>query len=129
METVKVQRWSSAIDVSFWHTLKTLKLDEYKLDAREQPINGFYSPPNHISNPSLLSLDASAYNKQLTFSPGSNQLPAVGTLLNFNTMQDFTACDYNAVLNQSGTALWRDIKSGAAVHVRFLSLFLLGPCS
>jgi hypothetical protein len=67
METVKVQRWSSAIDVSFWHNLKSLKLDEYKLDSGEKIITGFYSPPNHVQNPALMNVDASAFNKNLSF--------------------------------------------------------------
>jgi len=107
MESVRVQRWSSAVDVGFWHELKSLKLDRLQLDETPVDIEGEYYMPQHNAVPALMNI-AFQHNRALLYAPG--------TLINLNTEQRFNNVQHQILLEQYGTRLLQDIKSGIAVQ-------------
>ena len=64
-QSLRFQRLSSAIEVSFWQKLSKLKLDEYMLDEGPKRIIGSYGPSRSTSVPSRVKLSGTHSSKQV----------------------------------------------------------------
>lgn len=110
-QVLKFQPWKSAIDVTFWHALKTRKLDDYKLDVSPKKIRGVYGFPRVLQPQAFVSLSQEAFKSDLD-NERINENCINGSVKLFNTFEDFKQCDFDAFLHNSGQQLIDDIKSG-----------------
>ena len=78
----------SVIDPGFWESLTKKKLDEWKLDDSEKPLEWSYSPGK-----SFIRFDYDALEKPSSVS--------CGTLRNFNTIEDFKKLDKKEYLKEA----------------------------
>jgi ubiquitin-like modifier-activating enzyme ATG7 len=111
-DTVKLQRWSSAVEIGFWNSLKNVKLDEMRLDESPIHIKGFYSFPSHSAVPALLNLDTASFS-----SSSSSLLEADGIMTNFNTQAQLNLLNPSLEILKHGNNLVEDILSGSAVQM------------
>lgn len=106
MPVVQFNSLTSTVNPSFWHALTKLKIDVLKLSQDTIPISASYSAGRIVKDretgadvplPSAISLAGDALEK--TASPPSSSVPALGSLKNFNTIEEFKAADKQALFN------------------------------
>ncbi|KAJ3514137.1 hypothetical protein NLJ89_g2546 [Agrocybe chaxingu] len=133
MPIVQFAPFASLVQPSLWHKLTELKIDVLKLSDAAVPITGSYSiggvlkterrdkrsrclatspsvqsllrRPRSASNDSLFLRDWSRYPPR----PPHGSVFAVGTLKNYNTIEDFKAADKTALFNHEAELIWGHI--------------------
>ncbi|XP_053962686.1 ubiquitin-like modifier-activating enzyme ATG7 [Anastrepha ludens] len=97
----------SFVNHTFWHKLSEIKLNHDRLSDAPKPIYGYYT--NFNAKACLLETDYSAFNGD--FTAPRNYHPAVGTLYNKNTVEEFKACDKNELLQSEGKKIIEDFRT------------------
>ncbi|CAD7013663.1 unnamed protein product [Ceratitis capitata] len=97
----------SFVNPTFWHKLSEIKLNHDRLSDAPKPIYGYYT--NFNAKACLLETDYSAFNSD--FTAPRHYYPAIGTLYNKNTIEDFKACDKNDLLRSEGLKLLDDFRN------------------
>ncbi|EDW74525.1 uncharacterized protein Dwil_GK21355 [Drosophila willistoni] len=101
--------FESFVSPTFWHKLSELKLDHDRLSDTKRSISGYYI--NRRATGCLLEVDYTAYNSSTQCPKFS--YPAVGTIYNKNTIEEFKELDKLKLLADEGEELLSDIASDA----------------
>lgn len=124
----------SNVDVGFWHSFSSLKLNKLGIDDSPIPITGFYAPcsSSKVSNNLTLlaeSLPPETSDQSLipSISRGNrNRCPVPGILYNNNTAESFLSVDKRSLMKAEAKKIWDDILSGKAEEdCAVLSRFLI----
>lgn len=91
---IKFVPLSSTVASPFWVSYNREKLERLKLSTDPLPINAYYS-----CSASRLSIDEDG----LTISSSKDRVAVQGTLISFNTVEDFSKTDKNQILRDSVT--------------------------
>ncbi|KAG5357759.1 Ubiquitin-like modifier-activating enzyme ATG7 [Yarrowia sp. B02] len=112
--------FSSFLEASFFQTLAAKKLNEYKLDDSPKSISAEYTWQQ-----GRLVFDGESFSKRESATKGVVECP--GTLLNYNTIEEFKGADKKGLLNEWGNKLVRDAINDGSVfqHPEMLNSFLL----
>uniref|UniRef100_A0A0K8UC96 Ubiquitin-like modifier-activating enzyme ATG7 n=1 Tax=Bactrocera latifrons TaxID=174628 RepID=A0A0K8UC96_BACLA len=97
----------SFVNPTFWHKLSDIKLNHDRLSDAPKHIFAYYT--NFNAKACLLETDYTAFNGD--FMAPRLYYPAVGTLYNRNTIEDFKACDKNELLRLEGHKLVDDFRT------------------
>ncbi|KXS18308.1 E1-like protein-activating [Gonapodya prolifera JEL478] len=144
MSPLQFSQFTCAVSTSFWHRLRDLKLDAFRLDDQKRQIWASYSLPSHdaTNSPPIFSLGYEAFT-DLAVPPApldvahlaipsaadgfpSSAIPVPGTIINTNTLDEFKSLDKRQALADAAQLVWDDIQSGAALACPdLLSRFLL----
>ncbi|GAB5372948.1 hypothetical protein AAMO2058_001708100 [Amorphochlora amoebiformis] len=115
---LKFQNFSSCVDVSFWHTLSQKKLEEFKLSTSPVKIIGTYGLASNLQKdgkslkvPARVMIDEGSFRDSKVLD--NDAFLIEGLLMNANTVEDFKAFDKRKIIQDAGSALLEDIKSGA----------------
>ncbi|POW16552.1 hypothetical protein PSHT_06602 [Puccinia striiformis] len=121
--------FNSSIDPTFWHALTQLKIDILKLGDEPVGIQGWYergrwtverdqSSSSQIINQVSFGNEFRVDGKSLSSAAQSDQTPQTssmsgrvpvwGMLKNFNTIEEFKACDKQNLFNTFSDQLWKD---------------------
>ncbi|XP_037941682.1 ubiquitin-like modifier-activating enzyme ATG7, partial [Teleopsis dalmanni] len=112
----------SFVNPTFWHKLAELKIDFDRLSDAPKSIYGYYT--NRNTKACLLEVEYSAFNSE--FKAPKFCYPAVGTLYNKNTIEDFKECDKSELLQKEGRKLLADFKNGKVLDdPSYLSRFFI----
>ncbi|OBZ85707.1 Ubiquitin-like modifier-activating enzyme ATG7 [Choanephora cucurbitarum] len=123
MPLLKFIPFQSSVDIGFWQSFVSKKLDILKLSSEPQPIHGNYSSGQIVSDaihlPGLftmpsngLEIDSSSHVK--------------GTLINTNTIQEFRLLDKNQLFQQTVAKIIQAVQSKEALDdPSLLNQFLL----
>ncbi|EGG00390.1 uncharacterized protein MELLADRAFT_118051 [Melampsora larici-populina 98AG31] len=115
--------FSSSIDPTFWHTLTKLKIDVLKLGDQPIPIKGIYErgrwvkdKEHHLGKEIGLGgeirLDGKSFDLEISESSLStlnDRVTMFGVLKNFNTIEEFKACDKQSLFNQYADEMWNSL--------------------
>ena len=102
---------SSSINPTFWEHLYHLKLNYYKLDSTNKPINGFLSNSTGFMLSSVLFDEKSFLETKMK----TNQIQLSGSLINVNTIEEFKNIDKQLTLDNVGKLIWESIITGNAI--------------
>ncbi|EJU01568.1 E1-like protein-activating [Dacryopinax primogenitus] len=117
---VQFTPFSSTVHPSFWHALTQFKLDVLKLDAPSVPIRASYSAGKTVVDRETgkevglgchLLLGEDAFD--LDAKPAKHAVSIRGTLINFNTIEEFKSSDKTALFNTVTDKLWSTVSSGS----------------
>ncbi|EFP81641.1 Autophagy protein 7 [Puccinia graminis f. sp. tritici] len=121
--------FNSSIDPTFWHSLTQLKIDILKLEDQPVPIKGWYERGrwtverdhqnstviNQVSFGNEFRVDGKSLSStsdqpehQPQTSCVSGRVAVWGMLKNFNTIEEFKACDKQGLFNSFTDQLWKD---------------------
>jgi len=118
--------FSSSIDPSFWHSLTTLKIDVLRLKDEPVPIKAWYERGrwtverdqnsnviNQLSFGNEFRLDGNSLSAADHHLPDQQQsrpgrVAVWGSLKNFNTIEEFKACDKQTLFNSFADQLWKN---------------------
>ncbi|KAJ7582478.1 E1-like protein-activating [Mycena floridula] len=122
---------SSLVHPAFWHKLTEMKLDVLKLSDREVQLSAYYHPGRYIHdktenkdvgldgtfNVGEESFDLAASTGTPSTAAASTQdrakvLPIVGTLKNYNTLEEFKAADKAALFKECAKGIWESMVDG-----------------
>ncbi|WAR54291.1 hypothetical protein PtB15_3B805 [Puccinia triticina] len=118
--------FNSSIDPAFWHSLTQLKIDILKLGDEPVPIQGWYErgrwtverdQSSKVINQvgfgnefrvdgKSLSSDQDDHHPQTSSTTG--RVAVWGMLKNFNTIEEFKACDKQSLFNSFSDQLWKN---------------------
>jgi len=116
--------FSSAVDAGFWHQYTKLKLDVLHLSETPIPVVGNYVNSDPQGLPARLSLEFDSCQMNPSVPAGS--FPAVGQLINTNTIEDFRNKDKAVLMKNCAGMVWSAITSGDALEQpSLLNNFLL----
>ncbi|PPQ82174.1 hypothetical protein CVT26_008804 [Gymnopilus dilepis] len=113
MPIVQFAPFSSLVQPSLWHKLSDLKIDVLKLSDHAISITGTYSigrtvkdreTGREIGLPCNLSVGAEGFEED--HKPPHGSVVAVGSLKNYNTIEEFKAADKTALFNAEAQAIW-----------------------
>lgn len=126
LHDVKYFPFSSLIETSFWHTLSQNKLNVYKLDESEIPLQAFYRNDSSAGLPPIVSLDFESFEIKDSWDD-SKKFPIYGTMIIANTVEDFKALDKTVLTEKIGNQIWNGVKSSELVDnlPSLLSRFIL----
>lgn len=99
--------FSSVVETGFWHKFSQLKLDEFRLKDDAVSISGHYSNTTSQNLPPFFNVDFEAF---------TGRGMVAGHLINYNTVEQFRACDKAAQLQQAGHNIWQSIRDGRALQ-------------
>ncbi|KNZ54906.1 E1-like protein-activating enzyme G [Puccinia sorghi] len=116
--------FSSSIDPSFWHSLTTLKIDVLRLKDEPVPIKAWYERGrwtverdqnsnviNQLSFGNEFRLDGNSLSTADHLPSQQSRAGRVtvwGSLKNFNTIEEFKACDKQSLFNSFSDQLWKN---------------------
>ena len=124
MPILQFTLFSSLVQPSLWHKLSDLKIDVLKLSDAAVSVKGSYTigrtvkdreTGNEVALPCNFTIGGDGFDdafKSVGFSfqtirrpfthcrPAHGSVSALGTLKNFNTIEEFKAADKNALFNQ-----------------------------
>ncbi|KAI8359877.1 E1-like protein-activating enzyme Gsa7p/Apg7p [Choanephora cucurbitarum] len=123
MPLLKFIPFQSSVDIGFWQSFVSKKLDILKLSSEPQPIHGDYSPGQIISDgihlPSLFTIPSNGLEIDK-----ANHVK--GTLINTNTMPEFRLLDKNQLFQQTVEKIIQAVQSKEALDdPSLLNQFLL----
>ncbi|KDR82941.1 hypothetical protein GALMADRAFT_238629 [Galerina marginata CBS 339.88] len=116
MPILQFAPFSSLVQPSLWHKLTDLKIDVLKLSDAAVPISGSYSigrsvkdreTGQEISLPCNLTVGTESFEQD--FKPPHGSVSAVGTLKNYNTVEEFKAADKSILFNEEAQLIWDHI--------------------
>ncbi|KAF9565773.1 E1-like protein-activating [Agrocybe pediades] len=116
MPIVQFTPFSSLVQPSLWHKLTDLKIDVLKLSDAAVPISGSYSTGRTIKDretgqeialPCNLTVGSESFEEG--HKPPHGAVATIGTLKNYNTIEEFKAADKTALFNQEAQAIWDHI--------------------
>ncbi|KAF8885690.1 hypothetical protein CPB84DRAFT_1850295 [Gymnopilus junonius] len=116
MPIVQFAPFSSLVQPSLWHRLSDLKIDVLKLSDHAVPISGSYSigrsvkdreTGQEITLPCNLTVGAESFEEN--HKPPLGSISTIGTLKNYNTIEEFKAADKTALFNQEAQLIWDHI--------------------
>ncbi|GAA5944118.1 Atg7p [Sporobolomyces koalae] len=136
-ETLQFLPLSTSIHPTFWHALTALKLHQLKLSQAPVPITGHYAKSKQVRDrqhanelvgiSSGLELDGDSFDRprdsvQVGQHPlSSDRVRLKGTLINFNTIEEFKQCDKAKLAHETALDAWNQINSHDA-HPSLASL-------
>lgn len=149
-EVLQFQTLSSAVEVPFWAELERKKIDLFKLDDSARAIQGWYAAASAADQPARLCIGQDAWleegasptryisifrmkmllngkrKQRFSVSLPPFQYPALGSIKNTNTLEEFKRFNWTGVLADASQQIWTDITSGAALaHPWLLTRFAL----
>ncbi|KAF9457980.1 hypothetical protein BDZ94DRAFT_1313718 [Collybia nuda] len=113
MPIVQFAPFSSLIQPSFWHELTNLKIDVLRLSDEALPISGSYSTGKSVKDRETgqeialgcnLSIGSESFDKG--FKPSQGSIAVLGTLKNYNTIDEFKAADKTVLFNREAERIW-----------------------
>ncbi|KAF8967023.1 hypothetical protein BDZ97DRAFT_1804814 [Flammula alnicola] len=116
MPIVQFAPFSSLVQPALWHKLTDLKIDVLKLSDAAVPISASYTSGRsvkdretgqEISLPCNLTVGSESFEQD--YKPTHGSVSTVGTLKNYNTIEDFKAADKTALFNQEAQIIWDHI--------------------
>ncbi|PPQ69108.1 hypothetical protein CVT25_004605 [Psilocybe cyanescens] len=116
MPILQFAPFSSLVQPSLWHKLSDLKIDVLKLSDAAVHISASYSigrtvtdreTGQEISLPCNLTVGTESFDED--FKPPHGSVSAIGTLKNYNTIEEFKAADKTALFNQEAQFIWDHI--------------------
>ncbi|KZO99225.1 E1-like protein-activating [Calocera viscosa TUFC12733] len=133
MPIVQFVPFSSSVHPSFWHELTKLKIDVLRLDASHVPVSASYTAGktvvdretgNEVGLGCHLTLGEDAFKPDAK--PAKHAALIKGTMINFNTIEDFKSSDKTALFNELSDRLWAGLSpSPSAGTTAELNSFLL----
>ncbi|KAF5314895.1 hypothetical protein D9619_006968 [Psilocybe cf. subviscida] len=118
MPIVQFTPFSSLVQPALWHKLSDLKLDVLKLSDAAVPVTASYTAGRSVKDretgqtialPCSLTVGAESFDEKAR--PPHGAVSAVGTLKNYNTIEEFKAADKTALFNHEAQAIWDNIIS------------------
>ncbi|XP_053214466.1 ubiquitin-like modifier-activating enzyme ATG7 [Panonychus citri] len=106
--SIKYFPFSSLIETSFWHSLSQNKLNIYKLDETEIPIQASYRNDSSRGLYPIVSLDYESFNVKDSWTD-CNSFPLYGSLIIANTIEDFKSLDKTQLTEKIGGQIWNNI--------------------
>lgn len=117
---LQFDQFTSFVDVGFYNSLATLKIDVAKLDDSARPIFGRYSIPlGRSGDVGRVEIPATALTNATSGSP--NVYLAEGTLKNLNTKEDFATLDRAELVKEIAQKVWNNSRGGLVVEARLLT--------
>ncbi|GAA5825665.1 hypothetical protein JCM11251_000328 [Rhodosporidiobolus azoricus] len=132
---------STSINPSFWHQLTHLKLHRLKLNDDPVPIIAHFARGKTVKDRLTgetvgisggIELDQASFaggegeERQRASSSTSDRVPLRGILRNFNTIEEFKACDKAKLLDEYGEKIWAQATSASSdATLESLNPFLL----
>ncbi|CAA7262945.1 unnamed protein product [Cyclocybe aegerita] len=116
MPIVQFAPFASLVQPSLWHKLTELKIDILKLSDAAVPITGSYSigrsvkdreTGQEIALPCNLTIGSESFEE--AHKPPRGSVFPVGTLKNYNTIEDFKAADKTTLFNYEAELIWDHI--------------------
>ncbi|PWN49361.1 putative APG7-component of the autophagic system [Violaceomyces palustris] len=118
MPLAQFSPFGALIHPSFWQELTTLKIDKLQLSDQAVQLLCHYTTGrtvldrttgNQVNLGCNLVLDASSLANEDRPGPSYQPCPAIGTLKNFNTIEDFRNADKQAAFNDVTNKIWDSI--------------------
>ncbi|KAF8804022.1 E1-like protein-activating [Phlegmacium glaucopus] len=113
MPIVQFTPFSSLIQPSLWHKLTDLKIDVLQLSDAAVPVSGSYSIGRTVKDRETgqeialgcnLTVGAESFDE--SYKSPSGSVSILGTLKNYNTIEEFKAADKTSLFNEEAQAIW-----------------------
>ncbi|KAI8896160.1 hypothetical protein BC833DRAFT_598598 [Globomyces pollinis-pini] len=113
LKILKFEPFISSVDGTFWESLGSKKINEYKLNDDHHSIHGFYKGGMRNQDnalPSRLMLNSQSFGQSIPF-----HQTTIGILKNTNTIGDFKLLDKQEFLSLNSKLIWNGILDGSII--------------
>ncbi|KAG8813524.1 Autophagy protein 7 [Serendipita sp. 399] len=128
MSTLQFTPFTSQVSPQLWHQLSKLKIDVLKLSKDSIPLDATYGAGRTVVDREtgkeigvgcIFTASGDGFSKD-QFSPAPNVAIASGSVMNFNTIEEFKGADKKALFAQVADEIWASFDTDKPEFNRFL---------